>query len=109
MAEDHAAGRQHQTYARRQRMIRQCLQASHGFHLLSAGDTPHYFPALEAVGTNKKYLFHSDLLFLFNHSVTTLPRHDLTGFVINMNLAYHTKRYFIGIAGLVNAEIPAIF
>ncbi len=59
---------------------------------LAAGLTPHYFPALAAVGTNKKYLFHNVLLFLFNHSVTTLPRHDLTGFVIHLKLADHAKR-----------------
>lgn len=73
-------------------MVCQRVKALHNVNLLAAGSTPHYFPALTAVGTNKKYLFHSHLLFLFNHSVTTLPRHDLTGFVIDLKLAYHAKR-----------------
>ncbi len=92
MAEDHAAGGQQQTHTGRQWMFRQRVQALQHLNLLAAGDTPHYFPALAVIGTNKKYLFHSDLLFLFNHSVTTLPRHDLTGFVIDLKLANHAKR-----------------
>ncbi len=92
MAENHVAGGQQETNARSQGVFGQHLQAVDHLDALAAGLTPHYFPALAAVGTNKKYLFHNVLLFLFNHSVTTLPRHDLTGFVIHLKLADHAKR-----------------
>ena len=95
VAEDHLTGGQQQTHARSQRMVgkgMQRLRGVQGCNLFASRLTPHDFPVLTAVGTNKKDLFHSVLLFLFNHSVTTLPRHNFTGFVIHLKLAHHAKR-----------------
>ena len=95
VAEDHLTGGQPQTHARSKRMVgkgMQRLRGVQGCNLFASRLTPHDFPVLTAVGTNKKDLFHSVLLFLFNHSVTTLPRHNFTGFVIHLKLAHHAKR-----------------